>query len=72
MKSQADEVKQIATQLLTGMLANPHLEQVYLTESGKLNQKQQRELIDTAISMAEELIERAEARIEQYFQHQIS
>ena len=48
MKSQADEVKHIAAQLLAGMLANPHTYQVYSTESGKLSKEQQTELIEKA------------------------
>ena len=71
MKSQADEVKQISTQLLSGMLANPHLYQMYLAESGKLNRQQQQELIETAIAMAEELIKRAETHAQKRFQHHL-
>ncbi len=59
MKSQVGEVKQIAAQLLSGMLANPHLYEVYRAESGKLSREQQQELIDTAIAMAEDLISQA-------------
>ena len=69
MKSQADEIKQIAARLLAGMLANPHLYQVYLSESGKLNRQQQQELIEAAIAMAEELKERVETHVEIRFQH---
>ncbi len=72
MKSQADETKQIAAQLLAGMLANPHLYQVYLSESGKLNRQQKQELIQTAIAMAEELIENTTSRVESHFQHHLS
>ncbi|MDJ0570692.1 MAG: hypothetical protein QNJ53_16830 [Pleurocapsa sp. MO_192.B19] len=71
MKSQAEEVKQIAAQLLSGMLANPHLYQVYQTESGKLSREQQQELIETAIAMAEALITKAETQIERHFQHSL-
>lgn len=67
MKSQADEVKQISTQLLAGMLANPHLYQVYLSESGKLNRQQQQELIETAIAMAEQLIKSLETQVKSHF-----
>ncbi len=72
MKSQADEVKQIAAQLLAGMLANPHIEQVYPTESGKLSREQQQELIKMAIAMAEALISQVETQIESHFQHHLS
>lgn len=72
MKSQVEEVKQIAAQLLTGMLANPHLYHVYQTESGKLNQEQQQELIATATAMAEALINQAENQVESHFQHNLS
>lgn len=71
MKSQADEVKQIAAQLLSGMLANPHLYEVYRAESGKLNREQQQELIETAIAMAGDLITQAETQIEKQFQHSL-
>ena len=67
MKSQTSEVKQIAAQLLSGMLANPHIYQVYQTESGKLNQTQQQELINIAISMAESLITKSESHIKDHF-----
>lgn len=69
MKFQADEIKQIAAQLLAGILANPHRYQVYLSESGKLSLQQQQELIETAIAMAEELKERVETHVESRFQH---
>ncbi|MGF1589496.1 MAG: hypothetical protein ACFCU7_09655 [Pleurocapsa sp.] len=72
MKSQADEIKQIATQLLAGMLANPSLERVYPTASGKLSPGQQQELIETAIAMAETLISQVETHIESHFQHNLS
>lgn len=72
MKSQADEIKQIATQLLVGMLANPHTYQAYPTENGKLGSQQQDELIETAIALAESLIAKTEAHIEQHFQHNLS
>lgn|GEM_PF-1171825 len=69
MKSQANEIKQIAAQLLAGMLANPHTYQVYPTESGRLNQKQQAELIETAIALAESLVSKTETRIEEHLKH---
>ncbi|MEM8676675.1 MAG: hypothetical protein AAGF83_22900 [Cyanobacteria bacterium P01_G01_bin.67] len=72
MHSQVEEVKQIAAQLLAGMLANPYLNHAFPTESGKLDGDQQSELIEAAITMSEELIARSEARIESYFQHNFS
>lgn len=69
MKSQADEIKRIAAQLLSGMLANPLIHQVYPTESGKLSKKQQSELIESAIALAESLVEKTEARIEEHLKH---
>ncbi|MGB5632992.1 MAG: hypothetical protein WBM44_12255 [Waterburya sp.] len=72
MHSKADEIKQIAAQLLAGMLANPDIYHVSPTESGKLSQGQQDELIEKAIAMAEALIARAETQIESQFQHNFS
>ncbi len=69
MKSQTDEIKQIAAQLLGGMLANPHTYQVYSTESGKLSREQEQELIKIAISLAESLVEKTEARIKEHLKH---
>ena len=59
-------MKQIAAQLLAGMLANPHTYQVYPPESGSLTQEQQTRLIETAVSLAESLVEKTEARIEEH------
>jgi hypothetical protein len=58
MESQAGEVKQIAAQLLAGMLANPHIYPAISDEGGKGQQEQ--ELIVIAIEMAESLITKAE------------
>ncbi|MEY2833296.1 MAG: hypothetical protein RLZZ574_2555 [Cyanobacteriota bacterium] len=69
MKSQANEIKQIAAQLLAGMLANPHTYQVYCPESGKLSKEQQTELIESAIALAESLVSKTEARIEEHLKH---
>ena len=69
MKSQSDEVKQISAQLLAGMLANPHTYQIYPTESGRLNQKQQDELVTTAIALAESLVKKTQTRIEEHLKH---
>ena len=69
MESQAHEIKQIAAQLLAGMLANPHTCRIYPAESRKLNQEQQTKLIETAVCMAESLVKRAETRIEEHLKH---
>ncbi|MDJ0706210.1 MAG: hypothetical protein QNJ46_23305 [Leptolyngbyaceae cyanobacterium MO_188.B28] len=60
MVSNPDEVKQIATQLLAGMLTNPH---VYQTPSdeGVAGQTEQT-LMMIAVDMAESLIEKVENR----------
>ncbi|HEY9653325.1 MAG TPA: hypothetical protein V6C95_21880 [Coleofasciculaceae cyanobacterium] len=60
MESKATEVKQIATQLLTGLLANPHIYAKVSDEMGR--GQQERDLIVLAIEMAEYLIEKAEQR----------
>jgi hypothetical protein len=62
MEPQISELKQIATQLLAGMLANPH---VYPTISDELarGQKEQ-DLIIAAIAMAESLITKIEKKTE--------
>ena len=69
MHSQADEVKQIASQLLAGMLANPN---IYPSASVQLNREQEEELIEKAIAMAETLIARAETQIESHWQQNLS
>ena len=69
MKSQSLEIKQIAAQLLAGMLANPHLHVAYPTENGKLSQKQQDELVIRSIALAESLISKTESRIEEHLKH---
>ena len=69
MHSQADEVKQIAAQLLAGMLANPN---IYPTASHQLSREQQEELIKKAIAMAETLIAKAETQIESHWQQSLS
>ncbi|NJM72738.1 MAG: hypothetical protein HC862_22790 [Scytonema sp. RU_4_4] len=60
MESQTCEVKQIAAQLLSGMLANPHIYASISDEGAKGQQEQ--ELILIAIEMAESLIAKAEKR----------
>ena len=69
MHSKADEIKQIAAQLLAGMLANPN---IYPAESGQLSKEQQEELIEKAIAMAETLIAKAETQIESHWQQNLS
>ncbi len=69
MHSQTEEIKQIAAQLLAGMLANPN---IHLTESGQLSKEQEEELIEKAIAMAETLIARAETQIESHWQQNLS
>ncbi len=54
------EVKQIATQLLSGMLANPHVYSMVSDELGRGPQEQ--DLIIAAIKMAEILIARVEKK----------
>lgn len=53
------EVKQIATQLLAGLLANPHIYPTISDEGGQGGREQ--ELIAISIQMAESLIAKAEA-----------
>jgi hypothetical protein len=58
MEYNPTEVKQIAAQLLAGMLSNPH---IYANISDELSRgRQEQELIDMAIEMAKNLIEKAE------------
>jgi hypothetical protein len=58
METNPSELKQIATQILTGLLANPHLYPMYSDEMAR-GQKEQ-DLIILALEMAEQLIKRAE------------
>ena len=60
MKSHPDEVKQIATQLLAGMLTNPHVYHT-LSDEGVAGQTEQTLMI-IAIEMAESLIEKVESK----------
>uniref|UniRef100_B8HYM7 Uncharacterized protein n=1 Tax=Cyanothece sp. (strain PCC 7425 / ATCC 29141) TaxID=395961 RepID=B8HYM7_CYAP4 len=55
----AMEVKQIATQLLAGLMANPHIYPAVSDEGGQGGREQ--ELIAISIQMAESLIAKAEA-----------
>lgn len=57
----ATEVKQIATQLLSAMLANPH---IYASVSDEgVNGQQEQELIAIAIAMAESLIRKVDQKL---------
>lgn len=56
MASQNQDVKQIATQLLSGMLSNPHIYAAISDAEAK--GQQERILISTAVMMAEQLIEK--------------
>ena len=60
MEIQTSEVKQIASQLLSGMLANPHIYPMVSDELGR-GQKEQ-DLIIAAITMAESLIQKVEQK----------
>ncbi|MDJ0617780.1 MAG: hypothetical protein QNJ63_13740 [Calothrix sp. MO_192.B10] len=58
MNSNTTEVKQVATQLLAGILANPH---IYSKVSDDMVRGQQeQDLIMLAIEMAESLIEKVD------------
>ena len=62
MRTQTNEIKQVATRLLSGMLANPH---IYSTISDELGRgRQEQDLIVTAIEMAETLIAKIEHKVE--------
>lgn len=57
----ATEVKQIATQLLSAMLANPH---IYASVSDEgVNGQQEQELMAIAIAMAESLIRKVDQKL---------
>lgn len=57
---ETNEVKQIATQLLAGMLANPHI-YANVSDEGSSGQQEQ-VLITIAIDMAQSLIEKLKVR----------
>ncbi len=60
MSTKASEVKQIASQLLAGMLANPH---IYASISDEMSKgRQEQELMEMAIEMAKILIEKVEQK----------
>lgn len=58
MTERTQEIKQIATQLLAGMLANPHIYSIISDEEGKGQREQI--LLSNAITMAEQLLEKVE------------
>jgi hypothetical protein len=58
METKTSEVKQIATQILAGMLANPHIYASISDERARGRQEQ--DLMLMAIEMAESLIEKVE------------
>ena len=56
MTDREKEIKEVATQLLAGMLANPHLYTMISDEESRGQQEQI--LLSTAIMMAENLTEK--------------
>jgi hypothetical protein len=58
MEAQTNEIKQIAAQLLAGMLANPHI-YARVSDEGS-NGQQEQALMLVAIEMAESLIKKIE------------
>jgi hypothetical protein len=61
MRESHREIKQIAAQLLAGMLANPHIYANISDEEGR--GQQEKTLIMTAIEMAENLVGRVDERL---------
>jgi ABC-type uncharacterized transport system substrate-binding protein len=60
MENQKTELKQLAAQILSGMLANPHIYSSISDDGSKGTQEQQ--LIAIAIDMAANLIEKVERK----------
>lgn len=58
MVDQTKEIKEIASRLLAGMLANPHLYTIVSDEEARGQQEQI--LLSNAIAIAERLIEKVE------------
>ena len=58
MTAQDKELKEIASQLLAGMLANPHIYTMVSEEEARGQQEQI--LLSNAISMAEKLLQKVE------------
>ena len=61
MSEKTEQTKQIAAQLLAGLLSNPHIYANMSDEGAQAPQEQ--ELMEVAIDMAEHLIARVEARV---------
>ena len=70
MKTKTSEIKQVATHLLSGMLANPHIYSIVSDELGR--GQQEKDLIVAAIEMAENLIAKVENKIEGEIRHNSS
>ena len=62
MNTKTSEIKEVATHLLSGMLANPHIYSMVSEELGR--GQQEKDLIVAAIEMAESLITKVESKIE--------
>jgi hypothetical protein len=63
MSNRIERTQQIAAQILAGLLSNPH---IYANMSDEGSQApQEQELIGVAIEMAENLMSRVEARVEE-------
>jgi hypothetical protein len=60
MDSQPNEVKQIAAQLLSGMLSNPHIYAAMSDEEGEGRLEQS--LVTVAIAMAKRLVEKVDQK----------
>lgn len=60
MNANPTDVKHIAAQLLSGLLANPHIYASISDEKGRGQQEQN--LVTMAIEMAESLIEKADGQ----------
>ncbi len=58
MTDKGQEIKEIASQLLAGMLANPHIYTMVSEEEARGQQEQI--LLSNAIMMAEKLVEKIE------------
>lgn len=61
MSEKTEQTKQIAAQILAGLLSNPHIYANMSDEGAQAPQEQ--ELMEVAIGMAEQLIARVEARV---------
>ena len=61
MKSRENEIRKISSQLLSGMLANPHIYPAIADDEGMGQQEEI--LISNAVIMAEKLLERLEQHL---------